>query len=170
MARTWGPLIKWRLFLPIFLNNVSNLDASVQTATLPLTTALTLSPPWLRHKSTYIRWRLLRASMSAIRSQVLHAYHLSLPTNATAQSRGSDDPHGKRPGARSAGGIHTAQPGLPAMSERRIGQSLADKVGRGRSRGIRIEEHTSELQSLMRNSYAVFCLKKKTKQNNKGQG
>src|SRR3546814_7631650 len=29
----------------------------------------------------------------------------------------------------------------------------------------RSEEHTSELQSLMRNSYAVFCLKKKTKQN-----
>src|SRR3546814_5589450 len=28
----------------------------------------------------------------------------------------------------------------------------------------RSEEHTSELQSLMRNSYAVFCLKKKTYQ------
>src|SRR3546814_5902343 len=28
---------------------------------------------------------------------------------------------------------------------------------------IRSEEHTSELQSLMRISYAVFCLKKKTK-------
>src|SRR3546814_4036495 len=28
----------------------------------------------------------------------------------------------------------------------------------------RSEEHTSELQSLMRISYAVFCLKKKTKQ------
>src|SRR3546814_1580840 len=28
----------------------------------------------------------------------------------------------------------------------------------------RSEEHTSELQSLMRNSYAVFCLKKKTQQ------
>src|SRR3546814_4194351 len=27
--------------------------------------------------------------------------------------------------------------------------------------GIRSEEHTSELQSLMRNQYAVFCLKKK---------
>src|SRR3546814_1325289 len=27
---------------------------------------------------------------------------------------------------------------------------------------FRSEEHTSELQSLMRNSYAVFCLKKKT--------
>src|SRR3546814_2872967 len=29
-------------------------------------------------------------------------------------------------------------------------------------RAMRSEEHTSELQSLMRNSYAVFCLKKKT--------
>src|SRR3546814_4987285 len=29
----------------------------------------------------------------------------------------------------------------------------------------RSEEHTSELQSLMRNSYAVFCLKKKKKKN-----
>src|SRR3546814_4453996 len=29
------------------------------------------------------------------------------------------------------------------------------------ARGLRSEEHTSELQSLMRISYAVFCLKKK---------
>src|SRR3546814_7627005 len=29
---------------------------------------------------------------------------------------------------------------------------------------LRSEEHTSELQSLMRTSYAVFCLKKKTEQ------
>src|SRR3546814_9189800 len=29
---------------------------------------------------------------------------------------------------------------------------------------VRSEEHTSELQSLMRISYAVFCLKKKTSQ------
>src|SRR3546814_9516319 len=35
------------------------------------------------------------------------------------------------------------------------------KVGIGRS-----EEHTSELQSLMRISYAVFCLKKKKKTDN----
>src|SRR3546814_8707282 len=33
-----------------------------------------------------------------------------------------------------------------------------DLTGRHRTRS---EEHTSELQSLMRNSYAVFCLKKK---------
>src|SRR3546814_9107211 len=30
---------------------------------------------------------------------------------------------------------------------------------------LRSEEHTSELQSLMRRSYAVFCLKKKTHNN-----
>src|SRR3546814_4416635 len=34
----------------------------------------------------------------------------------------------------------------------------------GRGRACRSEEHTSELQSLMRISYAVFCLKKKTNQ------
>src|SRR3546814_7118312 len=33
-------------------------------------------------------------------------------------------------------------------------------------RGRRSEEHTSELQSLMRISYAVFCLNKKTTQKN----
>src|SRR3546814_2668525 len=40
----------------------------------------------------------------------------------------------------------------------RIDADRADQVLAGRS-----EEHTSELQSLMRNSYAVFCLKKKNK-------
>src|SRR3546814_9291700 len=35
-----------------------------------------------------------------------------------------------------------------------------------RSFSSRSEEHTSELQSLMRISYAVFCLKKKKKLNN----
>src|SRR3546814_10426290 len=38
------------------------------------------------------------------------------------------------------------------------------KPNRGGDRHVgRSEEHTSELQSLMRISYAVFCLKKKTK-------
>src|SRR3546814_2177002 len=34
------------------------------------------------------------------------------------------------------------------------------------SAALRSEEHTSELQSLMRNSYAVFCLKTKNKNSN----
>src|SRR3546814_4107252 len=39
--------------------------------------------------------------------------------------------------------------------------AIGEKGGLGRLR-VRSEEHTSELQSLMRISYAVFCLKKKT--------
>src|SRR3546814_3017652 len=35
-------------------------------------------------------------------------------------------------------------------------------IAAGRIPGARSEEHTSELQSLMRISYAVFCLKKQT--------
>src|SRR3546814_6759876 len=42
-----------------------------------------------------------------------------------------------------------------------LARYLAD---RGVAPGVRSEEHTSELQSLMRISYAVFCLKKKKKQ------
>src|SRR3546814_4839682 len=41
-------------------------------------------------------------------------------------------------------------------------QLRADRQRRGRRLQGRSEEHTSELQSLMRISYAVFCLKKKT--------
>src|SRR3546814_1172277 len=46
-------------------------------------------------------------------------------------------------------------------------QAILDDM-RGASwapRQTRSEEHTSELQSLMRNSYAVFCLKKKNTTN-----
>src|SRR3546814_6363876 len=41
------------------------------------------------------------------------------------------------------------------------------KLQRGQRGGQRSEEHTSELQSLMRISYAVFCLKKKKRIKNK---
>src|SRR3546814_6401767 len=43
-------------------------------------------------------------------------------------------------------------------------ESTAPK-GRVLASPARSEEHTSELQSLMRTSYAVFCLKKKNKNN-----
>src|SRR3546814_1101630 len=48
------------------------------------------------------------------------------------------------------------------------GGDLGDPLGRhlGMRRGDRSEEHTSELQSLMRISYAVFCLKKKKSNKN----
>src|SRR3546814_6775606 len=43
----------------------------------------------------------------------------------------------------------------------RGGKVLSDSVSANTNCGWRSEEHTSELQSLMRISYAVFCLKKK---------
>src|SRR3546814_5098693 len=45
-------------------------------------------------------------------------------------------------------------------SLRAWGMSIAKRRGMARAR-VRSEEHTSEPQSLMRRSYAVFCLKKK---------
>src|SRR3546814_3165384 len=44
----------------------------------------------------------------------------------------------------------------------RVAAGIADGGSASRRAGHRSEEHTSELQSLMRISYAVFCLKKKT--------
>src|SRR3546814_4063932 len=63
--------------------------------------------------------------------------------------------------------------GIAALDRLQRGESIALNLGRGTTeqsrrftgmRGqnrVRSEEHTSELQSLMRISYAVFCLKKK---------
>src|SRR3546814_6629594 len=47
---------------------------------------------------------------------------------------------------------HVAKPGLSDAARKKGAEELMT---------VRSEEHTSELQSLMRNSYAVFCLKKK---------
>src|SRR3546814_8630767 len=50
-----------------------------------------------------------------------------------------------------------------AMTPKELGElgELARAVPHVRPEDLRSEEHTSELQSLMRISYAVFCLKKK---------
>src|SRR3546814_9382323 len=59
--------------------------------------------------------------------------------------------------------LQTAEPDHPVMQALAAGATQAE----GRDRFFaaeRSEEHTSELQSLMRISYAVFCLKKNQKQ------
>src|SRR3546814_3987210 len=48
-----------------------------------------------------------------------------------------------------------------APSDRPVETIFIDAAEVAEQRRIRSEEHTSELQSLMRISYAVFCLKKK---------
>src|SRR3546814_7614423 len=62
-------------------------------------------------------------------------------------------------GVRHGHPAHAADP--PPRQSRSRRRPVARHRGRRRLVG-RSEEHTSELQSLMRISYAVFCLKKKT--------
>src|SRR3546814_8995519 len=64
----------------------------------------------------------------------------AVPRLASWRDRRTRQPDARRP-----------PPALPPARPRRAGTAL-----RARS-----EEHTSELQSLMRSSYAAFCLKKK---------
>src|SRR3546814_8757235 len=55
-----------------------------------------------------------------------------------------------------------SQDAPPCGAEEESGSDGAEQpAGHDRARERRSEEHTSELQSLMRISYAVFCLKKK---------
>src|SRR3546814_6571023 len=54
-----------------------------------------------------------------------------------------------------------------APARRRGAAKAGNRASRSTSAARRSEEHTSELQSLMRISYAVFCLKKKKKNHQK---
>src|SRR3546814_2708130 len=71
------------------------------------------------------------------------------------------------PCAESLGRRHGVAPGRQRLRCAPVFLALAQHAG-GTGEGVgvghppRSEEHTSELQSLMRISYAVFCLKKKT--------
>src|SRR3546814_1738305 len=60
------------------------------------------------------------------------------------------------PGVTSAPGLTWRMPSVPANGAR-----ITRSPSCARTCATRSEEHTSELQSLMRISYAVFCLKKK---------
>src|SRR3546814_6320181 len=69
----------------------------------------------------------------------------------------------RRPGDGRAGAAEPGQERDRVDARHSRGQARAAR-GRPGEPGRRSEEHTSELQSLMRISYAVFCLKKKKKQ------
>src|SRR3546814_5081317 len=86
-------------------------------------------------------------------------------------NRGGHDPH-KIYAAYAAASKHQGSPTVIlaktikgyGMGEAGEGQNITHqqkKMGEDALRAFRSEEHTSELQSLMRISYAVFCLKKK---------
>src|SRR3546814_8692033 len=100
----------------------------------------------------------------------------STRTDTSFPTRRSSDLTGSRaePGAAELGAVELGAVELGAM------KSSSSKTGGGRHHDPgatlavcgefftvpRSEEHTSELQSLMRISYAVFCLKHKKKQTN----
>src|SRR3546814_8344274 len=88
-----------------------------------------------------------------------HHYAGVYPAHHPQAQRASEDRPASRHGAR-----HRWRD-RPARAEGdRQGVELATEAGKrggGDDPGYRSEEHTSELQSLMRISYAVFCLKKK---------
>src|SRR3546814_10620287 len=67
---------------------------------------------------------------------------------------------GTQPGVDAQVGSQVAGHWLPCVAHRRHGCRGRPKAA---GRTARSEEHTSELQSLMRISYAVFCLKKNMK-------
>src|SRR3546814_1555248 len=60
--------------------------------------------------------------------------------------------------------VHHVDAFVAVHQQHRVTPAAVEPAGgEGEGAARRSEEHTSELQSLMRNSYAVFCLKKKTK-------
>src|SRR3546814_5460992 len=77
---------------------------------------------------------------------------------------------GAGPGAPGAAAAVAAKPGAPKPESPVPSNPAPASLSMSR-RSVtslsRSEEHTSELQSLMRISYAVFCLKKKNTKNNK---
>src|SRR3546814_1353393 len=89
----------------------------------------------------------------------------------------ADGARGGAPGQQMLGAVdlrRLAQDGGAAVAHQQVGRGAQRRIGgdariavgaaalQGYHQLARSEEHTSELQSLMRISYAVFCLKKKS--------
>src|SRR3546814_1998393 len=85
---------------------------------------------------------LFRSDGAGRRSQPLHRRTQAVGAGQAARRRRAV-----------AGSVHAGTEPVP-------------RAGDGAGAGARSEEHTSELQSLMRISYAVFCLKKKKQNKN----
>src|SRR3546814_8581618 len=81
------------------------------------------------------------------------------PVSATRRSIPRPPSIAPKPGSKGPSSVPGGEPPRPLQTG-----SPAEALRRSPVPAVparRSEEHTSELQSLMRNSYAVFCLKKK---------
>src|SRR3546814_4197051 len=98
--------------------------------------------------------------MSELSRQFVDAYYAADSTAVYSPPASAFETAAQRANDRVANAVRTAIEGNSSYQD---AQSSA--LTEAASDAIRSEEHTSELQSLMRISYAVFCLKKKTTTN-----
>src|SRR3546814_4086135 len=96
---------------------------------------------------------MIRRPPRSTRTDTLFPYTTLFRSNVGRGQR-----HGADHAEHLAGGFDTNPAGLQRAFQGLPGQGLHQHLLRVEHRS---EEHTSELQSLMRISYAVFCLKKK---------
>src|SRR3546814_7819741 len=116
---------------------------------------------------TLVPYTTLFRSRQAIAGEVLHGEHSRQETRALVVVAEAVDHPGDhvvvrdvgRRGRTGGGELLEDRRGIEAGQAAAAGGRADVDAGQARS-----EEHTSELQSLMRISYAVFCLKKKKKQ------
>src|SRR3546814_6665827 len=116
----------------------------------------------LKQKTAYVQ-RISAWSSGGCASGRRRCLPWSRPARASALAH-------ERPQIAAIGNRHAADADIDRRRHRHHARKQFDAVARGhvaqhRIAGQRSEEHTSELQSLMRNSYAVFCLKKKNNNN-----
>src|SRR3546814_6389983 len=111
---------------------------------------------------------MIRRPPRATRTDTLFPYTTLFRSEEVGSQRLCEGPQGAVPPLRllpDATGLWGEEP-----AGREVPGNLAFLLSRGAQpvrRAVRSEEHTSELQSLMRISYAVFCLKNKKKKNQK---
>src|SRR3546814_9459884 len=123
---------------------------------------------WLAHTHLRLHDPLIAIGSTEFRSMDFTAPQRRAVIAIQRIQRGTDQrPHAETDPAGGAHRRHQVQAGEHAEAGGEIGErhpERAFEIG-VRTAQHRSEEHTSELQSLMRISYAVFCLKKKTNEN-----
>src|SRR3546814_4959550 len=118
---------------------------------------MTRRPPRSKRSDTLFPYTTVVRSRRGIAEMQVHRMET---IEHFAETLRTDRQHGRQADRR-IHGISTADPVPETEHVRGVDAEFAHAGLVGRDRDERSEEHTSELQSLMRISYAVFCLTKK---------
>src|SRR3546814_10733747 len=105
---------------------------------------------------------MTRRTTNSTRTYTLCPYTALVRSRIVLVAAGGREQRGRRFGGLGIGAAFEQEARKPPVAggagHAQRGQAVV--VERGHRRGRRSEEHTSELQSIMRISYAVFCLEK----------